>query len=75
MQGVFEMNSPPARTSSRMRRSRAGMWAKHWYHSVEQSTGFSPERERKTTLTEHLAELYRECMPYYEALHAHRLSA
>jgi hypothetical protein len=56
-------------------RSTDGVWAKHWYHSVEQSTGFAPERTQRTALDPHLQALYAQCRPYYEALHAHRLRA
>ncbi len=57
------------------RRATDGIWAKHWYHSVEKSTGFAPERERRAELGDHLAPLLAECMPYYDALHCHRLRA
>jgi hypothetical protein len=51
------------------------VWAKHWYHSVEKSTGFAPERASHAELNEQLTALHAECLPYYEALHAHRLRA
>ena len=57
------------------RRSTDGVWAKHWYHNVEKSTGFAPERERSAALSEHLVPLLEECLPYYAALHVHRLQA
>ena len=57
------------------RRSTDGVWAKHWYHNVEKSTGFASERTRHTELNSQLAALYQECLPYYEALHAQRLRA
>jgi len=55
------------------RRPTDGVWAKHWYQSVEQSTGFTKERARHAELNEHLTGLYEECLPYYRALHVHRL--
>ncbi|HTF88740.1 MAG TPA: HAD family hydrolase [Planctomycetota bacterium] len=55
------------------RRTTDGVWAKHWYHSVERSTGFAALTTRRGELSEHLVALCEECMPYYEALHAHRL--
>ncbi len=57
------------------RRSTDGVWAKHWYHNVEKSTGFAPERASHSELNEHLAALYQECLPFYAALHEHRLRA
>ena len=57
------------------RRATDGVWAKHWYHNVEKSTGFAPERMKHVELNEHLTALYAECLPFYEALHAHRLRA
>jgi hypothetical protein len=57
------------------KRATDGVWAKHWYHGVEQSTGFGPERARRAELNEHLAGLHEECLPHYRALHAQRLIA
>ncbi len=40
-------------------RSSDGVWAKHWYQAVEQSTGFEPYKARTIELTDlqsHLAE-------------------
>ncbi|MEO6711072.1 MAG: HAD family hydrolase [Planctomycetota bacterium] len=55
------------------RRTTDGIWAKHWYHSVERSTGFAAETTRRRELSEQLVAICEECMPYYEALHGHRL--
>ena len=55
------------------RRETDGVWAKHWYHNVEKSTGFTAERMRHAELDEHLRGLHEECLPYYKALHVHRL--
>ena len=55
------------------RRATDGVWAKHWYHSVEKSTGFGAERGGGTKLAPHLQPLLEQCLPYYEKLHAHRL--
>ncbi len=57
------------------RRDTDGVWAKHWYHNVEKSTGFAPEREQRAALGAHLEPLLEECRPYYDALHVHRLRA
>lgn len=55
------------------RRATDGVWAKYWYHNVEKSTGFAPEREHRAELSEHLVPLLEECLPYYDELHRHRL--
>jgi hypothetical protein len=58
------------------RRDTDGIWAKHWYDRVEQSTGF--EASPSTTETElppRLAALEAECRPLYERLREHRLRA
>ncbi len=54
-------------------RPEDGVWAKYWYHTVHQSTGFAPYREKQIKLPNHLETLAEECMPYYEALHEVRL--
>jgi Sulfotransferase domain len=51
-----------------------GVWAKYWYDSVWQSTGFGPYRETGSAdLPPALAPLAADCMPYYEELAAHRI--
>jgi hypothetical protein len=55
-------------------RATDGVWAKHWYDRVEQSTGFEPYRPKSGNLPPHLAALERECRPWYEQLSAHRLT-
>ena len=57
------------------RRATDGVWAKHWYASVERSTGFGGERKEHAPMPAELEPLHRECRPLYEALHAHRLRA
>ena len=44
-----------------------GIWAKHWYHSVHLSTGFSPYVAKENFPPE-LLPLLDECRPYYEKL-------
>jgi len=56
------------------RRESDGIWAAHWYDSVERSTGFQPYRPRSGHLPAHLAELEQECRPYYEKLYERRLT-
>ncbi len=57
------------------RRSTDGVWAKHWYHNAERSTGFAPYRPKSDVLPDHLTELHAQCREYYERLYAHRLDA
>lgn len=56
-------------------RKEDGVWSKHWYASVHQSTGFAAPTRKEESLSEHLWELYEESMPYYTALHDHALRA
>jgi hypothetical protein len=49
-------------------RSEDGCWAKYWYHSVHNSTGFAPFEERDVQLPEYLKPLLDECLPYYRTL-------
>lgn len=54
-------------------RSSDGVWAKHWYASVLETTGFEPYETKARPLSEGLEPLAEECVPYYRALHAARL--
>lgn len=50
-----------------------GCWAKHWYASVHQSTGFIVQKKRdvEIELSPALEQLALECMPAYETLKQH----
>lgn len=50
-----------------------GVWAKHWYESVERSTGFAPYRPPGLAVSDALLPLVEACEPYYRRLHAVRL--
>jgi len=54
-------------------RDTDGIWAKHWYASVEKSTTFEPYKPKDEAVPEHLQPLLRECTRHYERLHAARL--
>lgn len=54
-------------------RDTDGVWAKHWYNAVEKSTSFQPYQPKNKPLPDHLRELYDQCQPYYEKLHAFRI--
>ena len=49
-------------------REEDGIWAKYWYQSVHESTGFGSHRERDEELPSNLNSLYDECMEYYRKL-------
>ena len=49
-----------------------GIWAKHWYHAVHKSNGFSPYI-RKQGFPESLRNLLAECEPWYDKLYAHAI--
>jgi hypothetical protein len=51
-----------------------GIWAKHWYNAVEQSTGFVPRAEKPLpALAKHLQIIADQARPYYEKLLAHSI--
>ncbi len=54
-------------------RDTDGVWAPHWYASVEASTGFGPYREAPADLPTHLEPLARVCRPYYDELASRRI--
>jgi hypothetical protein len=54
-------------------RDSDGVWARYWYDSVWQSTGFAPYRERTHRLSPREREIARAARPYYEELHQYRL--
>lgn len=50
-----------------------GVWAAHWYASVEASTGFAPYTEREVSLSPELEELAAEQQADYERLRARKI--
>jgi hypothetical protein len=56
-------------------RDSDGVWGPHWYAGVWASTGFGRYRPPAGPLPARLAMLAEQCRPYYERLHAHRLTA
>jgi hypothetical protein len=63
------------------RRESDGIWGRHWYDRVEQSTGFETPAPRPPAtaavkpLPPAVAEIAARCRPLYERLRAHRLRA
>ncbi len=45
-----------------------GVWAKHWYGSVEQSTGFAPYEDDDSPVPVHLNGLLGECQRLYDQM-------
>jgi hypothetical protein len=56
-------------------RAEDGVWAPHWYASVERSTGFGPPRGERPEVPDRLLPLLERCLPYYEELLPHRILA
>jgi hypothetical protein len=54
-------------------RDSDGVWAPHWYASVERSTGFAPFVKKSHRLPAELAPLAEQCMDAYERLRGIRL--
>ncbi len=52
-----------------------GVWAKHWYQNVHQSTGFAPQKTSTRPLPDSLFPLYEKCLPYYQALYEKSIKA
>ena len=52
-----------------------GVWARHWYARVQASTGFAPWTPPRDDVPARLEPLLARCLPYYDALAAHRLRA
>jgi hypothetical protein len=57
----------------RGRRATDGIWAKHWYAAVEDSTSFQKYVPKKEPLPERQASLLKSCEALYQELHRHRI--
>lgn len=51
-----------------------GVWAKHWYKEVEQTTSFRPYKPKAAVLPEELYDVYEQCIPLFEELADVRLT-
>lgn len=50
-------------------RPEDGVWAKYWYHSVHQSTGWAaPDSSRTYEVPDHLNDLYTTSLTYYQKI-------
>jgi len=54
-------------------RETDGIWAKHWYGEVAQSTSFQPYRAKSESVPERLREIHEKCRECYEELCRYRL--
>jgi hypothetical protein len=54
-------------------RDSDGVWAKYWYDSVCDSTGFAPYREKPYDLCAKDRQIALQARPYYEDLYRYRL--
>lgn len=50
-----------------------GIWAKHWYHNVHKSTGFTTYQAKNATIPNNLQPLLDECYSYYNFLYTKSL--
>ena len=55
------------------RRDSDGIWGKHWYGSVEKSTGFKKYTKSNNPLPSDLVSLFKDSMEYYQQLYQHRM--
>jgi hypothetical protein len=56
------------------RRDTDGIWAKHWYAAVVNSTGFQPIVQKEVTIPPRLNALIDSCETLYQQLFSHRLA-
>lgn len=54
-------------------RASDGVWAKHWYKSVENSTGFAPYTEKQLQLNDEQLEVVNQVQPFYQQLYDKRI--
>ncbi|MGH8092195.1 MAG: HAD family hydrolase [Chthoniobacterales bacterium] len=54
-------------------RETDGVWAKHWYGEVAQSTGFAPYRARPAEVPGRLRAIEARCRECYDRLYQYRL--
>jgi hypothetical protein len=70
----LEIEFVPAMLSWRKgARDSDGVWAKHWYDSVWNSSGFAAYREKDCQLSAKDQKISLQARPYYEELYQYRL--
>ena len=55
-------------------RESDGVWAPHWYHNVEKTSGFLPYKEKAISLSPELEKIADACREDYEYLYQSRLT-
>jgi len=54
-------------------RPEDGVWGKHWYNAVENSSSFAPYVEKEVSLDPELEKLAEELEPYYNEMKRHKI--
>jgi len=54
-------------------RDTDGVWAKHWYDAVAESTSFETYKSKEGDVPDHMHEIHDRCRQCYEKLYEHRL--
>jgi hypothetical protein len=54
-------------------RETDGVWAKHWYHEVANSTGFQPYRPKSDPVPDSLRTMLAACDELYDELYQNRI--
>jgi hypothetical protein len=49
-------------------RASDGVWAKYWYKSVKNSTGFAPYSEKQIQLNDEQLDVVNQVQPFYQQL-------
>jgi hypothetical protein len=57
------------------KRKEDGVWAKYWYKSVHESTGFNSRQPNEIELMPHLIPLYEKALPIYNELFENAIKA
>ena len=56
-------------------RTSDGVWAKHWYKSVDSSSGFAPYSAKHLQLNDEQLSVVEQVQPFYEELYKKRIGA
>ena len=56
------------------RRKSDGIWGKHWYNVVEQSTSFQAYQKKFEKIPKEYQKIYTECLKYYQQLYEWKIS-
>ena len=56
-------------------RKSDGVWAKHWYKNVDNSSGFAPYSAKNVQLDDAQLAVVNQVEPFYQQLYAKRISA